>query len=330
MNILLLVESLQTADISHALYANALRALGHDVYAGNVNSIGTHNGAYTVENGRIYDDAKPYAPIPCEPRLTNIDPDLVWLLNQPHEQLARDLWQILWRWNQETPFINDVTGLHMLNNKNNLPLLVPDAHLPNCMSGSDPDVLINTIQERCDSTWVLKGANGGCGADVYILRPDDSNVRPLVQSMTGNAKAGSGIAPSGLLGLQARYALLQQHVPHTSEKRVAVVANEIASAQEKKLQDGDHRGNVTQDASMNICTVTQQETDLALEIGAQLQRYGILFAGIDMAFPYVFEVNLVNPGGLVERFQKGEHWDYLQPMLDRLVTAAAPTSPEVF
>lgn len=62
-----------------------------------------------------------------------------------------------------------------------------------------------------------------------------------------------------------------------------------------------------------------QEQRLGEEIGQRLAAQGIRFAGIDLAYPYVFEANLVNPGGLDERLDPGS--------LSRTEPRRAPPGP---
>ena len=40
------------------------------------------------------------------------------------------------------------------------------------------------------------------------------------------------------------------------------------------------------------------ELALSEKIGNKLKEFGIRFVGIDMAYPYLVELNLVNPGGI--------------------------------
>lgn len=306
MRILLLLENPNRAEPTHAMYTNGLRRLGHDVYVGTVHSLGWNRNQFVCDAGRVSGEATIYGPIPrlaerLEPRAF----DLVWLLNQPHPRVAADVWQLLWRLNCSVPFVNDITGLLMLNNKNNLPLVVPEKNLPGFTSSCDEERLLALMEANPKARWILKRANGGCGADVFVLAPDDTNRRALVQSLTGNAPAVAEMADPGLTGLRAQHALLQDYVEHSTEKRIAICGGKAVAAQEKRLPNGDHRGNMAQHAAMTLSAPTPEESHLAEIVGARLLRYGVRFAGLDMAFPYVFEINLVNPGGLTERLELG-------------------------
>jgi glutathione synthase len=324
MNILFLVESLGHADISHAFYSNALSERGHAVHVASVNSLGWRDEDLALTWGLVTGRVEPYGAFPCAPRHAPApDVDVVWLLNQPHPRLSADVWQMLWRWNQRQPFVNDIVGLLMLNNKNNLSLLVPQQNLPGSMGSNDADVLLGQLADRPQQKWVLKRPNGGCGADVFMLTPGNSNNRALVQSLTGNAMASAEMTVPSLIGLQVQYAVLQEHIPHATEKRIVVCSGDVVAAQEKTLTADDHRGNMTQHAKMQLSEPTIVEHELATAVAQRLLRYGIRFAGLDVAYPYVFEVNLVNPGGLVERAELGLPDPYLGPVLEKLMRVSA-------
>jgi glutathione synthase len=327
VRILLLIESPRRADVSHAFYVNELRGMGHAVHVGELNTLGWDGDRFTCRSGAVTGDVAPYEPVPFAAGDGAIaDVERVWLLNQPHPAVAPDVWQLLWRLDREVPFVNSVTGLLMLNNKNNLPLVVPADHLPRSICGADAEWLLARMDEQPARRWVIKRPNGGCGADVFVLSPGDTNRRALVQSMTGNAAAAAEMTDPGLLGLRQRHVLLQEHVPHTVEKRVVVCGGEVVAVQEKTLAPDDHRGNVAQHAEMQLGEASEEEVALAEAIAARLLHHGIRFAGIDMAYPYVFEVNLVNPGGLVKRLQLGLEDPSFAPALRLLLERSGPPS----
>ncbi|MER6112796.1 ATP-grasp domain-containing protein [Streptomyces hirsutus] len=68
---------------------------------------------------------------------------------------------------------------------------------------------------------------------------------------------------------------------------------------------GERRGNTAHRARCTDTTLTPEEHDLRLHIGQRLLEHGIHFAGLDLAYPYVLEYNVVNPGGLDERLTLG-------------------------
>lgn len=61
-------------------------------------------------------------------------------------------------------------------------------------------------------------------------------------------------------------------------------------------------------AGKEVRSGTPLSTDqrrLCERVGERPPRHGIRFAGVDLAYPYVFECNVVNPGGLDERLALG-------------------------
>ena len=45
--------------------------------------------------------------------------------------------------------------------------------------------------------------------------------------------------------------------------------------------------------------MTEDEMAYCKEIGAFLKSHGAEFVGLDLAYPYVIEFNVINPGGLL-------------------------------
>ena len=89
------------------------------------------------------------------------------------------------------------------------------------------------------------------------------------------------------------YCVLQRYVPEavTREKRVIVAGDRVIGAYAKT-------GNITAGAVPRPAELSAEETELALRVVARLNALGARFAGIDLAWPYVFEANIANPGGL--------------------------------
>ncbi|MFD9302560.1 hypothetical protein ACFWCB_07670 [Streptomyces sp. NPDC060048] len=61
---------------------------------------------------------------------------------------------------------------------------------------------------------------------------------------------------------------------------------------------GEHRGNTAHRAACAETAHRADEARLCTVIAERPAPHGVRFAGLDLAHPYVFEVNPVNPGGL--------------------------------
>ncbi|GAA2506043.1 hypothetical protein [Streptomyces gobitricini] len=113
------------------------------------------------------------------------------------------------------------------------------------------------------------------------------------------------LTKGGLAGYRNRYCALRQYVPHTQEKRVILATGRPVAVQAHQLAPDEHRGNTAHRARCTGTTLTPDEHALCLLIGNRLLEHGIRFTGLDLAHPYVFECNVVNPGGLDERLTLG-------------------------
>ncbi|MFJ6799011.1 hypothetical protein [Streptomyces sp. NPDC091268] len=301
MRVALLIGTLAEVESCQALYANTLAGLGHEVWVGSVNGLSARNDEIRAVGGLVDGPLKAGARIPGLPGgLTLADMDALWVLNHPQPSVQTEAWQLLWRLNARVPFVNDVTGILMLGNKTNLPVVVPAGHLPDTLVSNSYDEVCERYGQAPQADWVLKPTDADAGADVYVLQAHSSNNRVLMQSLTGNVALGDLLTKGGLGGFRARYCVLQEYVPHRSEKRVILAAGRPAAVLEHRLANGEHRGNTAHRATCTQTTLTGDEMRLCTTISESLARHGVRFAGLDLAYPYVFEANLVNPGGLEE------------------------------
>ncbi|MGX1885349.1 ATP-grasp domain-containing protein [Streptomyces sp. NPDC055287] len=226
--------------------------------------------------------------------------DAVWVLNYPQPSVQTEAWQLLWRLNARVPFVVDVTGILMPGNKTNLPVVVSAGHLPDTLVSAFYEEVEEGYRQEPDASWVVKPTDDDAGADVYLLQPGSSNNRVLLQSLTGSTALGDLLAKGRLSGYRARYCALQEYVPHREEKRVILAAGRPAAALVHRLAPGEHRGNTAHQAACAETALSADETRLCTVIAERLARHGVRFAGLDLAYPYVFEANLVSPGGLEE------------------------------
>ncbi|MFJ6793939.1 hypothetical protein [Streptomyces sp. NPDC091268] len=143
--------------------------------------------------------------------------------------MQTEAWQLLWRLNMRVAFVNDATGILMLGNKTNLPVVVPPGHLPDTLVSSSYEEVLERYRQAPRTEWVLKPTDDDAGADVYRLQPGSSNNQVLLQSLTGNTALGDLLTKGGLGGFRARYRVLQAFVPHRAEKRVVLAAGRARS-----------------------------------------------------------------------------------------------------
>jgi glutathione synthase len=103
---------------------------------------------------------------------------------------------------------------------------------------------------------------------------------------------------AAVVGHQRRYCLLQDYVPRAQEgvTRVLVAGGDVVTVlQEVAIRI---RSSLRRRRELNRVDALTAEEGMAIEMARDLQRYGVNFAGLDIVYPYLLEVNLCNPGGI--------------------------------
>jgi glutathione synthase len=324
---LILVSSLGRVDGNHALFANAFRCRNWEVCLGLIDTLACHDQAVDVVVASVLEEIEVFGAVAAKPSRRSADDfDLIWIMNQPHERLARDAWQILWGLAQRIPFVNSVEGLLFLNNKSNLGIVVPPANLLESHVANEFESLWQLCQSQ-GGTWIVKPPNQDCGWNVFLIEPGARNARALLQSMTGNSPADA-TAHSPSANARNQYCVLQRYTPGIvhGEKRVILAGGQVMGQHGRVAAAGEHRSNMAQGGKIYPIDLTTAEADLCLLVAERLARHGVLFAGIDLCYPHVLEINLVNPGGLEEVLAatgRDLYADALKHILQRLVLPEA-------
>jgi glutathione synthase len=234
--------------------------------------------------------------------------DMVWVLGFGPRESFLDRVELL----QRVPahkFVNAPGALLTLHAKYHLPLSALAEHHPQTFASCDPQWLIDIVAED-GGDWILKPPATSFGRDVFRVRRDDPNLRVIVENLTGND--GS------------RYCVLQRFVPEIEhgEKRILIANGDIVGAY-LRLPGGDHRVNLAGDGAAQTTRLTRDEADLALRAAAVLAAEGVRFAAVDMAWPWLIEFNIVNPGGLgtIERLTGVDIGPRVVAALERLVVS---------
>ncbi|MFB6464079.1 RimK family alpha-L-glutamate ligase [Bradyrhizobium tunisiense] len=316
MRLLILTRHLDCLGENDAPISNAFRRLGCEVILGDVNAISADDYRYFTRGVRVPDDGEPYHPgsaAPGDRRAYFLDEcQLVWVMTPPHPLVARDVWQMLWLASQHVAFINSVEGLMFLDTKHALGYVVPKENRAASYISNDFSLLWERYQQTPDQCWVAKPPNAFGGQNVFLLPPNGSNIRTILQCLTGNTVALNEFGAvaqhrqhefgHGIRGFKAEYAILQQHIPEVAqgEKRIIVTCGKAVAWHGRQTPPDDHRSNITQGGRLVSVDLHSGEVELAELIGHKLMAHGINFVGIDMAYPYVLEFNIANTGGLYD------------------------------
>ncbi len=327
MKVLILIDTIASPDENHAYFANSFLEKGWDVFFGHINTLSTHNYLVYCDVASVTEKVQIYESLHTQVSHQDVEHyNLIWMMSQPHPLLAKDLWQILWMLSKRVSFVNSVEALVFLNNKNNLELIVPPEHLLETYVSNQADDLIDIYTCRDNELWVAKPTNASCGSDVYLLRPNDSNARVILQSMTGNIVTNpfnnKTVSDERQLGLQNHYCVLQAYCKEVTqgEKRVLLAGGTIVAQHGRQIGPYDHRSNLRQGGTLEAAELIPAEADLCARLAQRFFDYGVGYVGIDIAYPYILEFNIANPGG-VSYIHEVTGIDYTPVVIERVLSA---------
>ncbi len=205
--------------------------------------------------------------------------DLIWLLGFGRRRSYFDRMQLLRRLDQRR-FVNPVDAYTYLHGK--LPPVDSLArHMPETHAAASADHLLECLDNLTD--WVLKPSGASFGRDVALIR-DDRNGRAAIRKL---------VERDG-------FAVLQRYVPaiEQGEVRCLIAGGEIVGCYRRLPAAADIRTNLARGGKPECHELTKSELRLAKEIARRLADTGIGFAAVDLAEPYLIEINIANPGGL--------------------------------
>ncbi|MGG7519743.1 ATP-grasp domain-containing protein [Allorhizobium undicola] len=278
----------------------SLRDMGHDVYLGDVNTLvilenSVHMKMTSFPGGNVGD------PHIAMDRLMSCEEfDLIWLLDYAHPSREREFFQILWVLEQRVPFVNKPSSIFFINNKIGVLGLKAGKYFASSSVVFEEQDVRDMIATSPETSWVLKPPNGGCGADVFFLRKGDPNFSSLIQSATGNAYQRYEIYTQEVHGRAEQYTVLQKFIPEMrqTENRVVISGGKIVGGYKKTSTGAEFRGNFALGGRQTAMEISDDARQLCLEIGRELAEFGIHYVGIDLAYPFIVEYNIVNPGGI--------------------------------
>lgn len=147
--------------------------------------------------------------------------------------------------------------------------------MPDSVVSDDVSVLLDVLANGGD--FVAKPTAGSFGRDVVELEQQTPNARQIL----------TNLATQG-------YVLLQKKVPTDNEQRWYFARNSVLGVYRK--DNVGFRGNVAFDMQPMLYEPTSIEVEFANNIAKLLARQGIQACAVDIAHPYVLDVNFVNPG----------------------------------
>ena len=237
------------------------------------------------------------------------DFDYIWVLAFGRRKNFLDIIEFLWMLEKygRGEFINTVESLMYFNNKYILNFLPNFIKTPKTYASNDAEYLYEIVCTNNQESWILKPPAESMGRNVFILKNGDTNIKALIQMLTGNNEKS--------------YCILQEFVSEIAEKgekRVLIARGEIICSYTRTPQKDDHRTNLHQGSKPVVSELTEEEKNYCLDIANYFKEIGVNYIGLDMVFPYILEVNVVNPGGL-NTIQEISGIDYSTDVVGKLI-----------
>ena len=223
-------------------------------------------------------------------RLTLTDFNTLWVLSLGRRSTFLDKIQILNLVPQER-FINNCHALVHLNSKYSLAALPKSIQQPERLASANPDSMKQVLQHKAE--WMMKPAAESQGRGVYQLSSEDPNTHSILDHE---------IPP----GLRA-FRLIESRVKEIEqgEKRVLIAGGTFIGAYLRRAQQ-DHRTNLATGAAAEQTRLNENEQQICHMVAEHCESQGARFIGIDLVYPYVIEINVINPGGIGTLIKLGE------------------------
>ena len=183
-----------------------------------------------------------------------------------------------------TLVVNDPRGLREVTEKLFV-LRFPDLTPPTIVTRKIRELL--GFRDKLGGEMVIKPVEGCGGEGVFHLTPGDRNVRALLEMSTQN---------------ETRFLIGQRYLPEIREgdKRIIVLEGEPIGAVLRVPEPDESRANFHAGGRAARTGISEREREICTRLAPELERYGILFAGIDVIGGWLTEVNVTSPTGVQE------------------------------
>jgi len=138
---------------------------------------------------------------------------------------------------------------------------------------------------------VVKPLDGMGGKSIFVVDQTDNNANVIFETLTAD---------------QTRFTMAQTYIPEILEgdKRIILIDGKTPDYALARIPDpDDNRGNLVLGASAEIRKLTDRDRWICAQVGPELSRRGVLFAGLDVIGDYLTEINVTSPTGIREIFK---------------------------
>lgn len=278
-------------DGNYLRLANACLEEGHAASIALMESLGMAGSKVYALGRRLEGPAAVGEPMACNTRLDLAQFDVIWILSLGMRHSFLDKMQLLFTLSRRARIVNSIDAIMHFKSKYFTAGHADVYKHPATWASNRPQALFDVMQSE-GGRWIVKPPASSFGRDVYLLTADDPNARVILESMCG---------PD-----EDNYCLLQRYVEEIrhGEKRVLLAAGKPVG-QYLRTAVRDHRTNLEQGAKFEAVELSAEEYAYCERIGGLLKGYGAEFVGMDLAYPWVIEFNVVNPGGILTLAELG-------------------------
>lgn len=184
---------------------------------------------------------------------------------------------------ERTLMINSPSGIREANEKL-FALRFPELG-PETLVSRDADQIIARVD-----AWgkaVLKPTNSMGGRGILVLRPDDENLRSILETATARGR---------------QHVVIQRWIDAVTtegDRRVILLGGRPVGAV-RRVATTDFRCNMAAGAQPLGDNVTDRDRAIAARLSPALEQYGLYFVGIDVIDGQLTEVNVTSPTGVRE------------------------------
>jgi glutathione synthase len=294
-------------------FARALTQQGYETDILLIDTLGLIDGTVTATGFHWHQSLKTGEIFPDSKQLT-VDHDLIWILGLGDRRNFLDKYQLLYAVPDSVQLVNSLEAIMHVKSKYLIATLPETFSTPETHASTNAQVLIDVAKQK-GGKWIIKPPAGSLGRDVYLHNSDDDNLISTIKQLCGPDNAN--------------YTMLQRYVPEVEngEKRVLIAGGHVIG-QYKRIAHNDHRTNLSQGAEAESCELTNDERDYCEKLGQELVKRGAFYAGIDLAYPWLIEINVISPGGIttIETLTGIDHSamvvDHITNTLNRSVTSS--------
>lgn len=143
------------------------------------------------------------------------------------------------------------------------------------------------FRESVNGKIVVKPIHEAGGRGIFCVTVGDDNANALLEAATAQG---------------TRCAIAQRYLPEVREgdKRIILVDGRPVGAVLRIPQQGELRANLHVGARPVAASLTDRDQEICARIGPELNRQGVVFAGIDVIGGYLTEINVTSPTGIRE------------------------------